>query len=161
MAQDFTPFLNKKRKWNDKDLIKISSFKGSGKGDAGGETSQEQTTYGELKAQILAGQATTKTLDIGDWNIPNDRFVTVLHGLTLTEWKTIRTVNVIIRSDADTKYVPLASISAYAGVIDGGVTYIDSSGIQISRTDGGEFDNAAYSTTSFNRGWITIEYTKD
>ncbi len=161
MAQDFTPFLDKKNVWNDKDLVQISSFKGAGKGDGGGVTAAEYTTYGELKAQILAGQLTTKTLEVGDWNIPNDRFVNVLHGLTSTEWKTIRVVNVIVRSDADTKYVPLTSISAYAGVIDGGVTFIDSNNIQISRTDAGEFDNAAYSATSFNRGWITIEYTKD
>lgn len=155
MPQDFTRNTNDKVVWNDSDVIAIQSTK------TNGDVVWEKTTVADLQAQILAGQLTTKTLEVGDWNIPTERFVTVLHGLTPTEWKTIRVINVIIRSDADTKYVPLASISAYAGVIDGGVTYIDSTGIQISRTDSGEFDNAAYSATSFNRGWITIEYTKD
>jgi hypothetical protein len=155
MPQDFTRNTNDKAVWNDSDVIAIQSTK------TNGDVVWEKTTVLSLKAQLALGQTTTKTLEIGDWSIPGNRFTNVLHGLSATEWKTIRAVNVIVRSDADTKYVPLASISAYAGVIDGGVTYIDSSGIQISRTDGGEFDNVAYSTTSFNRGWITIEYTKD
>lgn len=108
-----------------------------------------------------ANPLTTLTLDIGDWNMLGNRFANVLHGLSATEWKTIKTLNVIIRNDADSKYVPLASVSDYSGLIDGGVTFIDSSTIQISRTDLREFANAAYSTTSYNRGWITLEYTPD
>ena len=114
-----------------------------------------------ISAIPAASLLTTLTLNIGDWDMLGNRFANVLHGLSATEWKTIKTLNVIIRNDADSKYSPLASVSDYSGLIDGGVTFIDPSTIQISRTDLREFANAAYSTTSYNRGFITFEYIAD
>jgi hypothetical protein len=108
---------------------------------------------------------TSKTVNTGDWNMDTTDFINVAHGLTATEWKTIKSVEVILRSDADTKYLPLTSFSVYgggsAGIMDGGITGIDATSFSLSRTATGPFDDPAFSATSFNRGFVTYKYIAD
>ena len=100
----------------------------------------------------------TKIVDIGDWNMDTVPQVSINHGLTLSK---IRGISVIIRNDADTLHTPL-DISNYAasndfpqteGRMEAGATVV-----VLDKRVTGYFDNANYDSTSYNRGWITIQY---
>lgn len=93
-----------------------------------------------------------KILDIGDWNMDTTASVTVAHGIA--DFKKIRSIYVMIRNDADNSNSPLAINGASSGF----VSAVTGANIQLNRDVAGPFDSAAYDSTSFNRGYITIWY---
>lgn len=97
----------------------------------------------------------TKVIDIGDWNM-NTGSATVFfaHGLTFAN---IRSVTALIRNDANNEYHSLPSVStaSTAGIED---IKVNSSNIILARTDGGTFNTSDYDSTTYNRGWVTIQY---
>ncbi len=93
----------------------------------------------------------TKVIEIGDWDMDADNFVTVTHGLTKNK---IRSVVVIIIPDNDVTYDVWPTTTS-TGTDRLSIT---DTAIGISRAIGGFFDNTSYDSTSFNRGWITILY---
>ncbi len=96
-----------------------------------------------------------KIIDIGDWNMDATISVFVTHGLTKSK---IRDVQGIIRNDDDTYSIPITpGMDAQA---DAEIYVINSTQIGISRLAGGYYDNTAYDSTSYNRGWITIWYVE-
>lgn len=95
----------------------------------------------------------TRIIQIGDWNMDATPAVSISHGLTLAD---IRSLSVIIRNNAATNHVDITSIVAAGG--QGGGSFAGSTTVQLDRVTGGRFDNASYDSTSFNRGWITIIY---
>jgi hypothetical protein len=101
---------------------------------------------------------TTKTINIGDWNMDTTSTITVAHGLSSTEWKTIKSVNVFIRNDFDLEN---RILDGYNSSGTGGVGIIDSTNIGLERVTGGIFDSVEFQNTSYNRGYVTIQYTKD
>ena len=116
-----------------------------------------------------SGTATTmvrlykKIIEIGDWNMyvtgggSGTSVKNVAHGIGT--YKKIRNVFVIIRNDADVSYHPLNR-----GTDPTNTTLLaflhswDSSNIVLNVLVGGGFDSVSYNSTSYNRGWITIEY---
>lgn len=118
----------------------------------------DTTFSGELTA---GGESVTtsnvalksKTIDIGDWNMDITNSVTVAHGLTLAD---IRKVDVSIRNDTGELY-PLIVGGTATGVEGGwigGTTLVT-----LTRVTSGYFDgSSSFDDTSYNRGWITIEY---
>jgi hypothetical protein len=108
-----------------------------------------------LNPQINAGLL-TKIVDIGDWNMDTTASVSVAHGLNNAD---IRSVQVIIRNDANNARLNLASAGTYnttssSTAFFGGIN----TNIKMDRQLGGLFDSANYDATSFNRGWIVIQY---
>ena len=98
-------------------------------------------------------------LDIGDWNMDTTNGVNVTHGLSATEWKTVRGMDVTIRNDADTEYNSLGGATdAGAGA---GTPSITSTQFSLARDVSGFFDSTNYDSTSYNRGFITYWYTPD
>ena len=97
----------------------------------------------------------TKIIEIGDWNMDTGTGVSVTHNVA--DRKKIREVTAIIRSDDDGTYRKLAHTGT-SGTTSGAVTSIASTTIGLSRTTGGIYDDAAYNSTSFNRGWVTVTY---
>lgn len=103
----------------------------------------------------------TKEIPIGDWNMVSTVEVYVNHGVSNP--KSIRVKSVTIRDDTDLAYNDLYIVNS-AGVCGGTVVSTnapaDSPGtqIQLRRITGGLFDNDYYDSTSYNRGWIVIEY---
>ena len=111
---------------------------------------------------LVVKSYTTKRLEIGDWDMTATTQVNVAHCLSATEWKTMLESNVLIRNDSDTVYSPLKSLfGPSSGLINGGVSVIDSTNITLGRYTTGGFDDGAFTSTSYNRGWVTFDYIKD
>lgn len=104
-------------------------------------------------------QLCTKVIDIGGWDMSTDANAAVPHGLSF-DYKNIRSIDVIIRDDSDTFYSPLLFLNLGTGVMDGGINYTNTTNVNIVRLGGGGFDNTGYSSTNFNRGFVTILYEK-
>ncbi len=58
--QDFTPNLDKKISFNDKDLIKFSSYKGEGNGAGSTPFFPERVSWQELKSQLSSSLGYTR-----------------------------------------------------------------------------------------------------
>lgn len=102
-----------------------------------------------------------KTLNIGTWNMDTGALATVAHGLSSSEFLTIRSLEAIIVNDATTALLPLMYGSPADGSID-----VDSTFINLIRTAAGGFDSASYATTpsvngTTTRGYVTFEYIPD
>lgn len=93
-----------------------------------------------------------KEIELGDWDMDATTTLNVTHGIT--DWKNIRSVNVIIKNDNDNQYYP---IDQYIGS-SFGFWYLTSSFIVLNRVVGGGFDSLSYDSTSFNRGWVFLKY---
>lgn len=96
-----------------------------------------------------------KLIEIGDWNMDTTANVSINHGLTLAQ---IRSVTGVIIRDDSSFYFPIGSVNGGAGLISAGFGSISATQVAIFRTTGGDFDTANYDSTGFNRGWITITY---
>lgn len=112
-------------------------------------------TLAETKA-ILGININKKIVEIGDWNMDSTASKDVAHGVTLSK---IRTVNAMIRNDADDTYYPVENSYNNATFVASCYIYeIDATSIKMSRYATSTFDSANFDSTSYNRGWITIEY---
>lgn len=131
---------NSFRVWNSTD-VKILEYK---------------TDTGEFKLDGVT-QLREKVIDIGDWDMDATITVNVAHGLTVTK---IRTISVLIRGDNDTDYHDFASIENNALSSTNASITAQTTNVNITRSTSGPFDSTAYNLTSYNRGWITIQYTE-
>jgi hypothetical protein len=102
-------------------------------------------TYWTAKKRIL----------IGDWNMDSTEAVYIAHGLTTTS---IRSIEVLIRGDNAANVFPLDAF--FTGATAGGFYLLQAepNKIVLVRAAGGAFDSAGFDSTSYNRGWINIEY---
>ena len=96
-----------------------------------------------------------KLVEIGDWNMVADSSVDVAHGLTLAK---IRSVEGLIRNDADTGYSPIPS-GGGNDVFFNAATPTDATNVRLNRLGAGAFDSTSYNATSYNRGWLLIWHT--
>lgn len=124
-----------------------------------GSAGQVLTVSGGVPTwQDPAGTLNTVVVDIGDWDMDTTSFVTITHGIA--DYKKIRSITVVIRDDSDTDYRPLLINSFLTGANNGGsINQISSTTINISRINSGFYDDPAYNSTGYNRGWITIMYS--
>lgn len=100
------------------------------------------------------GEIRRAVLEIGDWDMDANQTTTVAHGLTLSK---IRNVEGVIRNDADDTYYSSGYIGA-AGNVQWTTTTIDATNITLTRRPSGDFDNTGFDSTSFNRGWLIVDY---
>jgi len=99
-------------------------------------------------------QPKIKIVDIGDWDMNATVSVTVAHGLTLAN---IRSLQVLIRNDTDGTYYELAQIHTGSGAISGYFN-VGATNVSLQRETSGFFDSTAFDSTTYNRGWVTITY---
>lgn len=92
------------------------------------------------------------TFDLGDWNMDSDSTHDVAHTLSSTEFKTIKNLSVTVRNDADTTYYNLTSSVSFSW---------NSSKFFLNRDLLSVFDSVDFDSTSYNRGWLTFEYSPD
>jgi hypothetical protein len=118
-----------------------------------------------IESASLAGyKFRIKVLEIGDWNMDSSQTKTVAHSLDAAK---IRSVFVTIRNDTgDTLpfngqlFNPVNSTSSNQWETWFPVTTVgwNSTNIVLLRMDGSFMDGAAYDSTGYNRGWVTIQY---
>jgi hypothetical protein len=112
--------------------------------------------YRKANAEVV-----TKIIPIGDWNMNTTGTLTVAHGVTMSK---IRSISAVIYPDNSLEVYPLTGLlnltpggSIYAGAIN--CNLFRFSDAQAAYTGSlSAFGNSSFSATSFNRGWITIEY---
>ncbi len=95
-----------------------------------------------------------KVMDIGDWNMSATTTVNVNHELP---YPNIRTTMITIRRDDDAVKRTSVFAGDTAGDVDIEVIVLPSI-ISANRLVGGFYDTAEYNSTSYNRGWLIIEY---
>lgn len=101
---------------------------------------------------------TKKIVEIGDWNMSSTVAITVSLGLTPDQVKTIKTADVMIISDDSAFLDPIDKFTTSNQQSEGGIGGFAGTGIVLVRKTGGIFDSTAYDSTSFNRGFITVEF---
>jgi hypothetical protein len=130
--------------------------------NSGGTPAPKEYGNGRIEAYggIIAGSGNAtllkKIIEIGDWNMDSTSFVNVPHGVTTAK---IRSVNVIIRNDDDTMRYPLHYTSGGLTPVSMGQFYVSGANVYCGRTTNtNPFDGADFNSTSYNRGWVIIEY---
>lgn len=109
----------------------------------------------DISANLL-----TKVIEIGDWDMDTNLLPasTIPHGLTLAQ---IRFVSASIRADVGAGLpgvFPIWSAATGSANDPGGIVNAGTTNIGLSRRTGGFFDATDFDATSYNRGWIKIEY---
>ena len=99
----------------------------------------------------------TKIIEIGDWNMDATPTVSITHGISSGRSR-IRTMAAVVRNDADEVLLNLEGGSGSGGPW-GSIGAITDTAIDLSRGSAGPFDSVLYDATSYNRGWLTIQYT--
>jgi hypothetical protein len=99
----------------------------------------------------------TKVVNIGDWDMDTDDTKLVPHGLTESKIRAVLDVAII---DDNGNLYPLRRVDTSTGNVDGGIVSYGAGGTDMSlwRRTSGLFDTANFNQTSFNRGYITIQY---
>ncbi len=100
-----------------------------------------------------------KLIEIGDWNMDSTASKSVSHGLDVTK---IIGVRAMIRNDSDASHFPLAQSrgdgAAEFAEAAGNISYIGATAVALYRVTGGYYDGANFDSTSYNRGWLIIDY---
>ena len=125
--------------------------------DSDGESISDITTTGAISGNSIETDGTalrTKVIEIGDWNMDTTSSVIIPHGIDYTA---IRAINVIIRRD-DARVYGFASYQNAASDLLLQEIVVTSTNVALVRDANGDFDNANYTSTPFNRGFITITY---
>jgi len=97
----------------------------------------------------------TKVINIGDWNMDANSLVTVPHGVTQAN---IRSVSAYIINDAGTYYFPVTPGTNVTNPADAEIQVVAGGQVSLIRKVGGYFDNPNFDSTSYNRGWLIITY---
>lgn len=105
----------------------------------------------------IGGVAQPKRIvyEIGDWNMDSTLTVGVAHGLTMAN---IVGVDAIIRNDDDSYRFKLEVGDINSSAPPDGMINLSSTNIVLSRTTSGYFDSTAFDATSYNRGYIIVDY---
>lgn len=125
--------------------------------DMSSNSATQIATQQSIKAYIDGKIASlnTKIIEIGDWNMDLNTAAPSIpaHNLTLAS---IRNISVLIRNDSSETQRSYDLASHTKGL----TTYIraDATNIYLARDVSGFFDSTAFDETSYNRGWITIQY---
>lgn len=125
------------------------------------ESLQDQITY-----QAYVPTLQTMVLNIGDWNMRTTGSIAVNHGLDVSK---IRNISVLVRADSDatiyTNYtfpIPMFTGGAISSPVCDAFIYSATSTsviLSLNTSITHFFDNDDFNQTSYNRGWITIQYT--
>lgn len=138
------------------DLIQSeSALKASSSVAIAGTVSDQFMT--PTSAAARDGGILRKKIDIGDWNMDANETAVVAHGVTFAN---IVGCTVLIRNDSNTERLALYGFRDVPATPtgEGGQVKIEASDITLYRRNGGEFDTPDYNQTSYNRGYIIIDY---
>ena len=122
--------------------------------DMASDSSTTVPTQQSVKAYVDE-RTKYKVVDIGDWNMDSTSTVSVAHGLSVAD---IRSVSGMIRADGSPTTRTPIQMGNTGTNYDVEVSQLNSTNVVLKRLTGGAFDSTTYNATSYNRGWIYIEY---
>ncbi|MEO9964878.1 MAG: hypothetical protein ABJF11_03765 [Reichenbachiella sp.] len=139
------------------------------RGLANGSSSGDAVNKGQLDTEMAKRPLTTDVINIGSWNMDQTSIVYVDFNSKPYDAEDIRMIQVLIRTDSDVSWERVEELASYgvsANVPQGGIERIygknagnsNPGTILLSRRPSGAWDGANYDQTSYNRGWITIQY---
>lgn len=103
-----------------------------------------------------------KVIEIGDWNMSSTATLSVAHGLGGGNQHNIRSIQVIIRANSGAFIggYDIFKLESFAvGVAQGWVDGVGNTSIVLERLTGGLYTTASgFDSTSYNRGWVVINY---
>lgn len=126
--------------------------------DATIKANTAQTNAESYSLNTVAGGKLTKVIEIGDWNMDSTDTITKTHGVNAVK---IIGVSASIRVDSNippTNAVATMMVGADVNGLNGGQIAWTDTNIILNRTVSGRFDSTTYDETSYNRGWIIIDY---
>lgn len=111
----------------------------------------------------ISGGLKKAIVEIGDWNMRLSggditKTIDLPAGIT---YANVRRVTALIRNDNNTLASNLTGQPYDAGISDvfgGYAGVLSNNKIHLERANGGFFDNTSYDSTSYNRGWVIVEY---
>lgn len=109
----------------------------------------------EAAASAASIAVNFKIIDIGDWDMDLTNGVSINHGLDSSK---IRSIQVTIISDGGTLFALPSWGATDLNTLAGAILATTPTTVSIARTVGGYFDDTGFNQTSFNRGWIIIQY---
>ncbi len=108
---------------------------------------------------VLAGLATA-VFEIGDWDM--DSTASIVVDISSIGAANVRTVYIVIRSDSGSEnyynFERDGALARYVVGVDGVLGIVATDEIYLVRDNGSIFNAADFGDTSYNRGWITIQY---
>lgn len=114
------------------------------------------TINGVNQGEDVTAALNSKIIEIGDWDMDTDSYVSVAHGLDAEK---IRCVTALVRGDTTAiNCIPSGEFDPNLGGIAFGIQSISSTSVALYRVTGSSVDSTSYNSTSYNRGWITIWY---
>src|SRR4030043_1754532 len=113
-----------------------------------------ETAGGGIETGLDVGTMHFEIIEIGDWNMDTTASVSIPNGLTASK---IRSVYAFVIIDTSNLFYPLNMSVAGSGSLLGWFAW-SATEIVLERLAGGFFDSNLFDATSFNRGFITIEY---
>ena len=130
--------------------------------DVIGDVTGDVTGHSHAVVEANGAVMRWKIIEIGDWNMVSTNYKTI--NISDLDIGKIRGFRAIIRDDTATA---LRDLVSYGAATTGqtchghiGIEYIeDVLHFVLSRATGGLFDQSKYDSTSYNRGWIIVEYT--
>lgn len=122
------------------------------------DSSQRAVFYEGIDSGNNGAFLKSKVIEIGDWNMDSSDIIDVAHGVS--DHETIRICSVMIRDDGGSYMYELDDGGSfmYDTGVQGGIGRIGDTNIRLVRISSGFFDDTNFSSTSYNRGWVTIWY---
>ena len=119
----------------------------------------DSTIVNEKRLQDYVGGVKKMVVNIGDWNMDSDGSINISEASLGVDIDDIFDVRVTIQIDGGGNKRSLVSGSSSSL---SGAWVLDSNANQLIlyRTASGFFDSVQFDQTSFNRGWVVIEYTE-
>lgn len=129
---------------------------------SGGSLAFDANTFFDLSNQASSLPDTgikilnKKIIEIGDWNMDATGAIIVLHGLT--DFLKVRSITAMIINDDSTLIDTLDKFTSSNQQSEGGIGSVSDMVVSLVRKTSGIFDSTSYDSTSFNRGFITVEF---
>ena len=121
-------------------------------------TESNTTVIGDVIIQnglvTSTATATEVEIEIGAWDMDATNNVFVTHGLSATEFKTVRNIDVTILDDTNQNLYKLAGKD-----LEG--LSLTSTSFFLERVTGANFDNTNFNDAVINRGFVKYNYTSD
>ena len=137
-------------------VVSVNNTFSAAASDATNKANTAQSNAEYYALNTVAGGLLKKYINIGNWNMTTTNIVYVEHGLSATK---IKGVEAFILADTnETGSIGSMLVGHDVNGLGGGMIAVNTTNIVLVRTISGRFTNGGFEDTSYNRGYVKIEY---